>query len=191
MQITEEILRKRFSRNLSTFRKSLGMTQLELAEKLNYSDKSVSKWERGDGLPDLAVSAYLAEILGVTINDLIDEKPKKILLTRNKLIITLLSIGVAWLVATVMFVLFAIILPDFKSWLFYIYAIPVSAIVAIVFSYIWWGKIPRFLSVSLLIWSIPICIMVTLPVARMSLIFIIAAVMQILTILWFLIKKNK
>ena len=102
MPASEEKLREYFARNLAHYRKALGLTQIELAERLNYSDKSVSKWERGDGLPDLAVTAQIAEIFGLTVNDMIAEKPKRRLMTtRNKIIITLLSMGVAWLVATI------------------------------------------------------------------------------------------
>lgn len=188
----ETTLRKYFAKNLSYYRKALGLTQIELAEKLNYSDKSISKWERGEGLPDLAVTAQIADIFGLTVNDLIAEKPRKHLLTtRNKIIITLLSIGVVWLLATVLFFLFEIILPDIKGWwLFYIYAIPASAIVAIVFSAIWWKKLHIFASISTLIWSVALCIVLSAAVPKITLIFVVAAVVQILTILWFLIKKQ-
>lgn len=192
MAITEDKLKEYFANNLSHYRKQLGLTQTELAEKLNYSDKSISKWERGDGLPDLSVTARIAEIFGLTVNDMISEKPRKRLMTtRNKLIITLLSIGVAWLVATVLFFIFEIIFPNIDAWwLFYIYAIPVSAIVGIVFSCIWWKKIHLFSAISTLIWSVSLCIMLTVNIHKISLIFIVAAVLQILTILWFLIKKQ-
>ncbi len=192
MAITEENLKKYFANNLSHYRKQLGLTQTELAEKLNYSDKSISKWERGEGLPDLAVTAQIADIFGLTVNDMISEKPRKRLMTtRNKIIITLLSIGVAWLIATVLFFLCEIIFPDIKWWWhFFIYAIPASAIVGIVFSCIWWKKIHLFAAISTLIWSAALCIMLTVNVYKISLIFIVAAVLQVLTILWFLIKKQ-
>lgn len=191
MPVSEQKLREYFAKNLSTYRKALGITQLELAEKLNYSDKSISKWERGDGLPDLTVTAQLADIFGLTVNDLIAEKPRRrFLSTRNKTIITLLSIGVAWLIASILFFLFQLVAPSFSSWLFFIYAIPTSSIIAIVFSAVWWKKIHLFLSVSLLIWSLAVCIVVSLSISSISLIFIVAAVFQILTILWFLIKKQ-
>ena len=190
-QLSEDKLKQNLANNLGYYRKQLGLTQTELAEKLNYSDKSISKWERGDGLPDLTVTAQLADIFGLTVNDMISEKPRKRLMTtRNKIIITLLSIGLAWLVATVLFFLCEIIFPNIKIWwLFYIYAIPVSAIVGIVFSCIWWKKIHIFAAISTLIWSISLCIMLTVNVHKISLIFIVAAVVQILTILWFCIKK--
>ena len=192
MPISEEKLRNNFAKNLTHYRKLFGLTQGELAEKLNYSDKSISKWERGDGLPDLAVTIQIAEIFGITINDMIAEKPRRRLMTtRNKIIITLLSMGIAWLAATVLFFLCEIIFPDIKLWwLFYIYAIPTSAIVGIVFSCIWWKKIHLFASVSTLIWSVALCVMLTVPIPKISLIFIVAAVLQVLTILWFLIKKQ-
>lgn len=189
---SEEKLREYFARNLTHYRKALGLTQSELAEKLNYSDKSISKWERGDGLPDLAVTAQLAEIFGLTVNDLIAEKPRRRLMTtRNKIIITLLSMGIAWLVATILFFLCEIIFPTIKVWwLFYIYAIPISAIVGIVFSCIWWKKIHLLASISTLIWSAALCVMLTVSIPKIYLIFIVAAVLQIMTILWFLIKKQ-
>lgn len=196
MAVSEEKLREYFARNLAYYRKALGLTQIELAEKLNYSDKSVSKWERGDGLSDLAVTVQIAEIFGLSVNDLVAEKPRrKLMTTRNKIIITLLSMGVAWLVATVLFFLCEIIFPEVSVWwLFYIYAIPISAVVGIVFSCIWWKKIHIFAAISTLIWSVALCVMLTVSVAasvpKISLIFIVAAVVQILAVLWFLIKKQ-
>lgn len=194
--ICEEKLRENFARNLTHYRKASGLTQTELAEKLNYSDKSVSKWERGDGLPDLTVTAQIAEIFGLTVNDLIADKPRrKLMNTHNKIIITLLSMGIAWLVATVLFFLFEMTLPGvYNWWLLYIYAIPISAIIGIVFSCIWWKKIHIFASISTLIWSVALCIMLTVSVfihePKIYLIFIVAAVVQVMTILWFLIKKH-
>ena len=196
MTISEEKLRENFARNLTHYRKALGLTQTELAERLNYSDKSISKWERSDGLPDMVVTAQLAEIFGLTVNDLLADKPrKKLMTTYNKIIITLLSVGIAWLVATILFFLFEIILPDvYNWWLIYIYAIPISAIVGIIFSCVWWKKIHIFASISTLIWSVALCVMLTVSAfvnePKIYLIFIVAAVVQILTLLWFLIKKQ-
>lgn len=191
MFITEENLKRHFAKNLSSYRRQSGMTQLELAEKLNYSDKSISKWERGDGIPDLLVAATIAEMLGVTLNDLISERePKRILHRRNKLIITGLSIGLVWLVAVILFFIFELALENFASLMVFAYAVPISAIVMIIFACIWWKKLYRFLSVSALIWSLASCVLLTFPLPKMNLIFMIAAVLQILTALWFGLKKR-
>ena len=55
--------------NLSALRKEKGLTQIQLAEQLHYSDKAVSKWERGESLPDLSVMKQLADFYGITIDD--------------------------------------------------------------------------------------------------------------------------
>ena len=52
-------------------RKEKGLTQLQLAEKLNITDRAVSKWENGRSLPDSAIMLELCEILGITVNDLL------------------------------------------------------------------------------------------------------------------------
>lgn len=196
MGFTEEKLKENFAHNLSFFRRQSGMTQLELAEKLNYSDKSVSKWERGEGLPDLFVVAEIAELFGVTVNDMIRDKEfKKPLLFRNKVITTILSVGIVWLVATVIFFFFRIITQDlFKEWLIFIYALPISAIVLVVFTSVWWGKLPRFLAVSGLIWTLPLSIFLSfitfVEIPNMYTIFVVAAVVQVLAIFWFLLLKK-
>ena len=55
-------------------RKELGLTQKDLAEKLNITDKAVSKWERGIACPDLATIPKLAQILGISIEELMTDK---------------------------------------------------------------------------------------------------------------------
>ena len=67
----EEQLKNRIAKNLTFYRENAGQTQLELAEKLNYSDKSISKWERGEGIPGVFVLTQIAQLYGVTVNDLL------------------------------------------------------------------------------------------------------------------------
>lgn len=57
--------------NLINLRTGRGWTQAELGAKLNYSDKTVSKWERGEAIPDAYVLLQLAELFGVTVDDLL------------------------------------------------------------------------------------------------------------------------
>ena len=197
MEMTEEKIRENFSHNLACYRRDLGLTQLELAEKLNYSDKSVSKWERGEGLPDLYIIKCIADLFGVTVDDMIGEKKiKRPILHRNKIIITALSVGIVWFVATVLFFVFSISIPSFPSWHFYIYALTISSIVATVFACLWWNKFFKFLSVSAIIWSVVSCIYIIITyfthgVQSLNLIFAVAGVFEILTLFWFLMKRAK
>ncbi|MBQ6065440.1 MAG: helix-turn-helix transcriptional regulator [Clostridia bacterium] len=74
--MTEQEFRSRLTANLIKYRKLNGLTQLELADCLNYSDKSVSKWERGDGMPDVFVLARIALLYGISVSELIGETDK-------------------------------------------------------------------------------------------------------------------
>ena len=60
--------------NLSRLRREKGLTQAELGEKINYSDKSVSKWERGEGVPDLQVMIALSDLYGVSIDEMMGKE---------------------------------------------------------------------------------------------------------------------
>ena len=66
-----EDLKKIIARNIVDLRRANNMTQLELAEKLNYTDKAVSKWERGESLPDISVLKTIADLFGVKIDYLV------------------------------------------------------------------------------------------------------------------------
>ncbi len=61
------------AKNISELRIKNGMTQLELAESLQYSDKAVSKWERGESVPEIATLKAIAELFEVTLDFLVSE----------------------------------------------------------------------------------------------------------------------
>ena len=70
-------IREIVSENLTELRKEKKLTQLELAEKINYSDKAVSKWENGDTLPDIETLQKLCDFYGVTLDYLTHEGSRK------------------------------------------------------------------------------------------------------------------
>ena len=191
-------LKNNIAKNITAYRKRCNLTQAQLAEKINYSDKAVSKWERGDGIPDTLVMLKLCEIFDVTLNDLVADKVKKKapVFLRNKVIITILSSLLVWLVATVVFVLLDFIMPQAEyAWLAYIMALPVMFIVLVVFASIWGNKILRLLSISCLIWTLCVAIYVPFNIfsdgGRPWLIFIIGIPVQILFIVFSLLKKKQ
>lgn len=194
-----ENIEKVFSKNLTKYRTSLGLTQAELAKQINYSDKSISKWERGEGLPDLKASQKISEIFGISIDDLLKETidhEKTIsttIVTKNKrhFLISMLSAGLVWLIATVVYVSLLIFKIDGKIWLPFIYAIPVSSIVLTVFSSLWGKLVYQLLSVSLIMWGIIFSIACSVPADLIWFICVIGAVGQILILLWFALKKLK
>ena len=66
-----ENIKQIVAKNIADLRRASGLTQMEFAEKLNYSDKAVSKWERGDSLPDVAVLKQIADLFQVTLDYLV------------------------------------------------------------------------------------------------------------------------
>ena len=69
----DEKLKYQIGTNIAAYRKKAGLTQAGLAEKLNYSDKAVSKWERGESIPDVLTLMQLAEQFDITVQDLLDD----------------------------------------------------------------------------------------------------------------------
>ena len=104
-----EDIRQILAQNIAALRVEKKMTQLELAEVLNYSDKAVSKWERGESMPDVITLKAIADLFGVTLDYLVcahapDEKRKGSHTVRNnKIFITLMSVVCVWIFGTAVF----------------------------------------------------------------------------------------
>ena len=138
------------ARNIVNLRRKNGMTQLELAEKLNYTDKAVSKWERGESIPDVAVLKTIADLFGVTVDYLLTAEHKTTVPVLSRLESTLRSHRVI----TLIFVILDL-LPGERggAWLSFIWAVPVGSIVWLVFNSIWFNRHLNYLIISILVWS--------------------------------------
>lgn len=201
--INMEDLKVTISKNIQTLRKNTGLTQIGLAERLNYSDKAVSKWERGESLPDIVVLKEIADLFGVSVDYLLSEShdlpemalSTKKMIRKNRLIITLLATAMVWLLATIAFVVLGIAWPSLsKTWLAYVVAVPVSCIVLLVFNSIWGRAKYLFIIISVLLWSTLTTLCLVLEIANIWLVFVVgipAQVMVILSSQFHLVRKNK
>lgn len=183
--------------NLIELRKSRKWTQIELAERLNYSDKAISKWERAESLPDVTVLQQIADLFSVSVDYLLEEKhSKKADLTssenqhqqRNHLVITLLSTMLVFLIATIVFVIFGLLSVSVPIWMAYIYAIPVACIVLIVFNSIWGKSAWNYIFISMLLWALLMAAYLTFMGQRSWLIFLIGIPGQLIILLWTRLK---
>ena len=191
MPENEERLRQLIAENIAYYRKQSGDTQADLEEKLNYSDKSISKWELGDGTPDVFILAKIADLYDITVQELLREK--KVPKSRSRhILIHLLSVGLVWLVMTVLFCISKIfhVLPDY-AWMVFIYGIPVTGIVSVVFSGLWWNRLWVNLSCSLIIWGTGLSLVLSFQVESVTLLLIICAVVQVLLTLLFVLLHLK
>lgn len=201
----EEKLRYRIGANIAVYRKRANLTQAGLAAKLNYSDKAVSKWERGESMPDVLTLAQLAEQFEITVNDLMvdpDEvpeenetagetteavvvrKPKR---KADKNVIQMLASVLVWFVALLVFVVLSSVNVP-KSWVSFFYAIPVNAIVLLSLRSAWrrfnWNQI----LISVIVWGGLLSVYITLLVfagANVWRVFLLGIPGQIAIYLWF------
>ncbi len=180
------------ARNIASLRLAHGMTQSELAEKLNYSDKAISKWERAESMPDISVLVKIAEIFGISLDALVrgaasektEETPAEPetaseeiaaeepvpapapspYAKHNHRLFTQMSIMLVWIAALVTFVLISILAPEVRlpKYLSFAYAIPASMIVWLVFNSIWFTRHRNYLIISLLMWSLLLALCLTL-----------------------------
>ncbi len=194
------------AKNITDLRKAADMTQAQLAEKLNYSDKAVSKWERGDAIPGVITLKEVADLFGVTVDYLLTEehtaeKEIKREFTkrqrRNHLIISLLSTMTVWLAATIIYVSISLStlfgLPE--AWLAFAFAVPASCIILLIFNSIW-GKVKRnFVIITIFLWSLLVSLCLTFFfVSGESHIWLLLAVgipLQIMILLWSGLKQKK
>lgn len=190
MQTDEATLRKTVAKNIAAFRKAHHDTQLDLATKLNYSDKSVSKWERGESLPDVYILSQIADLYGVTVSGLIGEvEPPKESKPHYHMFILLLSLALTMAVATLLFSIFMICKIPYPAWMFFIFALPVCSIICTVFTSLWWGILWQGVSVSALVWTLGLSLYLSFELENVSLIFLVCAALQVLTILWEVFRK--
>ena len=199
-----EKLKNLIGTNIATYRKRSRLTQLGLAERLNYSDKAVSKWERGESVPDVITMAQLAEQFGITVGDLLvdpnelPEKPdavsqamgkvveKTLKRKANKNIILGLSSILVWFVALLVYVILSSVdVP--KSWIAFFYAIPVDAIVMLSLRSAWrdfrWNRA----LISMIMWGSLLSIYMTLVLGHFNVwkLFLLGIPGQAAILLWF------
>ncbi len=190
-----EDLKQVIANNMIALRKETNLTQAELADKLGYTDKAISKWERAESIPDVITLKQVADIFGVTLNYLVEaEHPKgKTDVSRrvknNRLVIALLGAGAIWFIATVLFVyLHFYNITD--AWLVFVSAVPSSSIVLLVFNSIWGKRAHNYIIISVLVWSALAFTYLLLLRYHLFLIFIIGVPIQVLIILWSQIRKE-
>ena len=196
-----EKLKASIGGNISRFRRQCGLTQAELAQRLNYTDKAVSKWERGESVPDVVTLVQLAEVFGITLDTLVSgdaqvpavevtaaqtsqEKKKP---AANRTVIFTLSSLLVWFVALTVYVVLSSVNIG-KSWVAFVYAVPVNAIVLLsvrsAFRRFRWNHA----LVSMIMWGVLASIYVTLLVfvhANVWRLVLIGLLGQVAVSLWF------
>ena len=195
-------------KNLASLRKQAKLTQIELAEKFNYSDKAVSKWEQGATLPDLETLKELSDFYGVTIDYLTNENniknpqynPKREhTIFVNRVTITCLLASIVWMVATIIYI-YPLLFMGYKTsyWPAFVWAVPMNAIIVLIANRFFFkrNKIVSLTCVTVFIWTV-----LTATYLHFSffsnvgynlwMIYVTGIPMQAIVVLWFMIRKKQ
>ena len=146
--------------NLCALRKENKLTQQQLAEKLNYSDKAVSRWENAETLPDIETLCKICDIYGVRFEYLLQkEQPKKnpYVVKSNltsRILITFIIVCSFWIAATLTYTYVNVIF-DVKVWTIFMWAVPLSAVVCEICNAVFFkNKVLGCVLVSIISWTL-------------------------------------
>lgn len=192
-----EEIKNTIAKNIVKLRTAKGWTQVDLAQKLHYSDKAVSKWERAESVPEIGTLTALADMFDVPLDYLVRQEcssqavpPKaasNIRKKKNHAIIACMSVLLVWFIALFTYVLTEITTGDAKfNWLSFIYAVPVSLIVWLIFNCIWFNRRVNYLIISLLVWFTLTAIHITFITLGYNiwLIYLLGIPGQVIIVLW-------
>lgn len=200
----DEKLKRQIGTNIASYRKQIGLTQAGLAERLNYSDKAVSKWERGESVPDVMTLVQLAEQFDITVNDLLEDPnalpghpnnlehamtrvtEKTLKRKANKKIILSLSSLLVWFVALFLYVMVSSFDIPY-SWLAFLYAVPTNAIVLLSMRSAWHDFRWNRAYISVIMWGFLLSFHVTLLIMHFNMwkLYLLGIPGQIAIWLWF------
>ncbi len=195
-------IKSNLAKNITELRILNNMTQMELGEKLNYSDKTISKWERAESSPDLSALVEMADLFGVTLDYLVkSENIEEAVVERktkeasfNRRAVSYIAEGGGWIVAIFAFIVTTLITNQMTfQWLYFVYALPVVLIVKLIFNSIWFNPRHNYLIISALMWSIFVAIHITFLYFKVnvSMIYLLGVAGQIVIILCSYINKPK
>ena len=188
------------AKNLAAFRKQSGLTQVELAEKLNYSDKAVSRWEHGDTLPDINVLYQLCDFYGIDMNTLISEEtditdtPNVDLKNslRFRVGIFGLALSAVWIIATIVFLYSGIIGQGEYFWMAFIWALPASCVAILLTSFGMRMRVLRLVLNSVFIWTLLTAVFLHFVLQSYILwpVYLVGIPIQLIFVMAFVMKKR-
>lgn len=196
MENENEQIKAAIAANIADLRKNSGMTQQDLAVALNYTDKAVSKWERAESIPDVVILKRVADLFGVTVDYLLlpeHEDPLSVPLPpshrlHKRALITCICVLLVWLLATFAFVVVTPLQTVFDAWLIFVYAVPLSMVVWLVFNSVWFNKKINYAVISILMWtalaSVHLTALVLFGAHRFWMAYLLGIPGQIIILLW-------
>lgn len=187
-------LRKIIPNNIITLRKQMGLTQMGLAKKINYSDKAVSRWEKGEVLPDIETLESLANVFNVPLSYLLkahnENDIKEDVVPKNEVAFQLLLVLALWTVCTIIIALGELYFNVFY-WQCLVWTVPASLLMLSILNRRRKNSISFFIINTLLCWSFLAAVYFQFLNLNFWLVFIIGIPVQAAILVWYLTQKNK
>ena len=193
-------IKENIANNIAELRKMNHMTQQDLAEKLNYTDKAISKWERGESTPDIESLSALAKMFNLTVDDLLNEtfdkeqtlKKEKIRLSKS---ISKIALGVLtiWLIGTVVFVYNVIRNNEPNGlWMSFIWPIPASSLLVAIVAFLRKYKMVISIAASITLWTglMAIFLQILVMGGNIWIIFLVGVPLQAIIIITYWINSE-
>lgn len=197
-------IKENIANNITSLRKKNKWTQAELAERINYSDKAVSKWERGEAAPDIETLVQLAELFGVTVDYFVKEQgkdQKEFIVPKVDRLFNKLAILFLFSLATILIALCIFIIGLANKWensnilwMAFVFCTPVLSALTYIFFVIhkiWLGSV---ISCSMIVATIFACIYLELllhGIGNYWMIWLIAAILIGAIVLIYFMKLGK
>ena len=193
-------IKENIANNIAELRKMNHMTQQDLAEKLNYTDKAISKWERGESTPDIESLSALAKMFNLTVDDLLNEtfdkeqtlRKEKIRLSKS---ISKIALGVLtiWLIGTVVFV-YNVIRNNIPNglWMSFIWPIPASSLLVAIVAFLRKYKMVISIASSITLWTglMAIFLQILVMGGNIWIIFLVGVPLQAIIIITYWINSE-
>lgn len=185
-------------KNLSNLRRQNKLTQQQVADIFGYSSKAVSRWERGETLPDIEMLAKICDYYGVKLEYLLQKEqpegknPNVIVKdTSRRLFITLIAFLSVWIIASVVFV-YSAALEIPRSWMIFIFALPISGLVLLVCNGYWGNRIFGFVIKTFILWTFILAVYLWFIEKNLWMFFVTGAPIQLILVLILTLKgKDK
>ena len=187
-------LREIIAGNIIALRKQQGLTQLDLAKQVNYSDKAVSRWEKGEVVPDVETLQKISEVLSVPLEYLLQEHNsenadvEQRYILRNEIAFKIMTVLAVWIVATMVFVLSEIYY-DYINWKIYVWAVPISCIALLYLNRKEKNRLAALILNTLLCWSLITCFFIQFFDYQAWIMYIVGIPIQAAVIISYLSKR--
>ncbi len=185
--------------NLVRLRKENKLTQMELSQKIGYSDKAVSRWETGEVTPDVETLSSLAKLYNVPIRVLFEVHKENTRISEPEITLSEVWRKIAIAVLTIAFVWYAAIMAftmllnngTERAWMLFIWAIPATFFIAIYFNKKWGKRIFTLIFISLFCWTLLTALYLQYIEYNIYMLFPSGIPLQIIIVLWHFLKPTK